>query len=273
MDQIRQLLLNDSQKLNFFGKIIFALAVILVGAIIIKAVKKVLFMKLKVPGKIPTSKLETIQSVIFNITKALVIFIGLMIILEAFGINTNSLIATAGIGGVAIGFGAQYIVRDYISGMVIIGEDQYRVGELVKINGYEGYVEEVGLRLTKLRDFDGSLHIIQNGNISVVTNQARHPMMVRTEIYVDKSIDPSKVNKALERALERINGDDYKKEVVTKFINQGISKMTDFDAAYALYGFVKPETQWRMDRTIRGIAMEELLKHGLVRERALGERS
>lgn len=273
MDQIRQLLLNDSQKLNFFGKIIFALAVILVGAIIIKAVKKVLFMKLKVPGKIPTSKLETIQSVIFNITKALVIFIGLMIILEAFGINTNSLIATAGIGGVALGFGAQYIVRDYISGMVIIGEDQYRVGELVKINGYEGYVEEVGLRLTKLRDFDGSLHIIQNGNISVVTNQARHPMMVRTEIYVDKSIDPSKVNKALERALERINGDDYKKEVVTKFINQGISKMTDFDAAYALYGFVKPETQWRMDRTIRGIAMEELLKDGLVRERALGERS
>lgn len=273
MEQIRQLILNDSQKLNLFGKIIFALVVILIGAIIIKAVKKVLFMRLKVPGKIPAAKLETIQSVIFNITKVLVIFIGLMIILEAFGINTNSLIATAGIGGVAIGFGAQYIVRDYISGMVILGEDQYRVGELVKINGYEGYVEEVGLRLTKLRDFDGSLHIIQNGNISVVTNQARHPMMVRTEIYVDKTLDPERVNMALERALERINGEGYKKDVVTKFINQGICNMTDFDAVYSLYGFVKPETQWRMDRIIREIAIEELLKDGLVRERALGERS
>lgn len=265
MDRIEDLFFTETGDLNILAKALTVVVIIVAAGILIRIFENLIFKRLKVPGRLEESKVDTMKSVIFNVVKAIVIFVASMTVLETLGVNTSSLIATAGIGGVALGFGAQYIVKDYISGAVIISEDQYRVGELVIIEGFEGYVEEVGLRLTKLRDFDGKLHILQNGSIRAVTNQSRGPQRVRTDIYVKKDINSIKVFEAIDRALERINNSKaFKDKIDQKFVSLGITNMTDFDAVYTLKGMVEPEYQWKIDAYVRKVAMDELSKAGLV---------
>src|SRR5712691_549048 len=93
-----------------------------------------------------------------------------MLLLEEVGLNIAPLLTAAGIGGLAIGFGAQNLVRDVITGFLLLLEDQIRVGDTVKVGDKSGQVERLGLRLLVLRDSDGSLHMIPNGTIQTVTN-------------------------------------------------------------------------------------------------------
>ena len=261
MNELKKLIYNESQKLSVFGKIFFIAIIIISAYILLKIIRKLIFNKLNFNDQVVNAKINTMRRLLFNLVKVLVLFIASISILEILGVNTNSLIATAGFGGIALGFGAQYIVRDYISGMIIMAEDQYRVGELVSISGVEGYVEDVGLRLTKLRDFNGNLHIIQNGNISIVTNQSRGPKRVWTDIYVSKLVDQARVFDALDMACEIVNKEV--KQIIEPIENLGITNMTEFDAVYTLKGMVEPEHQWSTDRLVRRYAISELSKAGI----------
>ncbi len=261
MNQFRNLIYTETHDLSIYGKIFFILIILLISSILLRIVKKIIFRKFKLNNKVVLAKVNTIRRIAYNIIKVGIIFISAMAILEILGINTNSLIATAGISGLAIGFGAQYIIRDYISGVIIMAEDQYRVGELVRISGVEGYVEDVGLRLTKLRDVNGDLHIIQNGNITVVTNQSRGPKRVWSDIPVSKKIEPDKVENALVKACNSINKEIN--EIVEPISFHGITNMTDFDAVYTLKGMVEPGHQWSIERKVRQKAMEELKNAGI----------
>lgn len=93
------------------------------------------------------SKVDTIKNIILNIIYFVIYFLAGIFILDLFGVNTSSLIATAGIGGIAIAFGSQQLVKDFIMGTLIILEDQFRVGEYISVGGVDGYVIETGLRL------------------------------------------------------------------------------------------------------------------------------
>lgn len=261
MEQIKAFILNDANQLNFIGKIPVIALIIFLASLGVRLVKRILFKKIDLMGVIEESKVKTIKSLLYNVIKVGVAFVSIISILEILGVNTNSIIATAGVGGVAIGFGAQYIVRDYISGMVIMSEDQYRIGELIIIDGLEGYVEEVGMRLTKLRAFDGSLHIIQNGNILKVTNKSRGAQRVLTEIYIDKNVDSARVLEVLEKSCKRINKEI--EGIVEPIEILGLTNMTEFDAVYALKGMVKADEQYAIDRQVRLYALEDLAKAGL----------
>src|SRR5690606_35032709 len=146
--------------------------------------------------------------------KYVLYFIGTVIILDMFNINTSSILATAGIGGLAIGFGAQSLVKDVITGFFILFEDQFSVGDYVKIDSYEGIVEELGVRVTKLRDFSGELHIIPNGNINTVTNKARGAMraLVKVSIAYEEDID---------RAIKILDGVCNRLKQSNKSIEEG----------------------------------------------------
>ncbi|MDV2887601.1 mechanosensitive ion channel, partial [Alkalihalophilus pseudofirmus] len=99
-----------------------------------------------------------------------VYFIALMMVLSVFGIDAKALIAGAGVVGLAVGFGALSLVKDVISGFFIIFEDQFSVGDHIRVGEFEGNVETIGLRTTKLKSWTGELHILPNGNITEVTN-------------------------------------------------------------------------------------------------------
>src|SRR5699024_6993326 len=129
-------------------------------------------------------KINTLSTVLKNIIKYIFYFIGLVMVLDMFNISTSSILATAGIGGLAIGFGAQSLVKDIITGFFILFEDQFSVGDYVKIGEYEGIVEELGVRVTKIRDFSGELHIIPNSNIGAVTNRTRGAMRALVKVSV-----------------------------------------------------------------------------------------
>jgi small conductance mechanosensitive channel len=96
-----------------------------------------------------------------------------MLVLNELGISIAPILATAGVAGVAIGFGAQSLVKDYFSGLFILLEDQIRQGDVVQVAGIGGLVEEVTLRYVRLRDFEGHVHFVPNGEIKIVTNRTR----------------------------------------------------------------------------------------------------
>ena len=113
---------------------------------------------------------KTLSHLIRAVATTVLFIVTAILLLEALGINIAPLLAAAGISGLVIGFGAQHLVRDVITGFFLLLEDQVRVGDVVKVGDKSGLVENLGLRVLTLRDFDGSVHMIPNGTITTVTN-------------------------------------------------------------------------------------------------------
>ena len=116
---------------------------------------------------------KTLSQVFSNVALVIVSLITCMLILGEMGISIAPILAAAGVVGVAVGFGAQSLIKDYFNGFFLLIEDQIRHGEFVDVAGKKGVVEEVTLRHVKLRDSDGSIHFIPNGIITTVSNQSR----------------------------------------------------------------------------------------------------
>ena len=115
----------------------------------------------------------TLSGVVHWILRVVILAVAVFMLLGEFGVNLAPVLATAGVVGLAVGFGAQNLVQDFISGFFILLEDQIRVGDVVSIGDKGGFVEKVNLRMVILRGLDGSVHFIRNGKIDVVTNMTK----------------------------------------------------------------------------------------------------
>jgi small conductance mechanosensitive channel len=113
-----------------------------------------------------------------------VVVVAAMLVMNELGISIAPILATAGVAGIAVGFGAQSLVKDYFAGMFLLVEDQIRQGDVVQIAGFGGLVEEVTLRYVRLRDFEGHVHFVPNGEIKVVTNRTRDYAQALIEVGV-----------------------------------------------------------------------------------------
>ena len=157
----------------------------------------------KIKEKGSYNRIVTVTNLIRRIIKLILIFIGLTIVMSVFNISITPIIATLGVFSLAIGVGAQSLVKDFINGFFIIFEDQYSVGDLVEIGDIEGVVEYLGLRVTKIRDFDKILHVIPNSNISIISNKERANIRTKIEFYLDNSCDPDFVEEKIKEAIEK----------------------------------------------------------------------
>lgn len=202
---------TEKGELNFLGKlgkIALVLALILIFVKISqKLIEKIFSTRIKAIPNVDGKKVETISGIVKNIVRVFIYFVGLTIILDIFHINMTGILTAAGIGGLAIGFGAQSLVKDVITGAFILFEGQYSVGEHVEIQGYEGIVEELGLRLTKIRDFNGELHFIPNGQISTVTNKNRGTIKSIINFNIDSSQDIDLALRVLEKMSSSLKSD------------------------------------------------------------------
>lgn len=126
---------------------------------------------------IENHRAQTLEALLQSVLTYVIFFLAALTILQIFNINTSAILASAGILGLAIGFGAQNLVKDILSGFFILFENQFGVGDFVEIEGVIGTVEEIGLRTSKIRQWTGQLHIIPNGQITKVTNYNRGPML------------------------------------------------------------------------------------------------
>ena len=147
---------------------------------------------------------NTLSGLLKNIIRYALYFMVLVMILQEFSIDTTSIIAGAGVIGLALGVGAQSLIKDIITGFFIIFEDQYAVGDYIVAGDMAGTVEDMGLRITKLRDSNGVLHIIPNGAISRLSNYTRGHMQAVINIPVPYEADIGKVFSILERACREI---------------------------------------------------------------------
>ena len=269
MDTIKTYLKNTIQKnaaeLSIIEKlikmaIIFFIILILtkmVNKIIRKAMEKRRHTNILMTNKRANTLINTLRKAI----NYFLVFIGVMMALDLFGVNTRSILATAGIGGLAIGFGAQSLVKDLITGFFILLEDQYSVGELIETEGYEGIVEDLGVRVTKLRAFSGELHIIPNGNIKVVTNKTRGSMRALVTMSISYEADVDKAIRVLEEVCEDIRG---KYETITEGPTVlGIVNLGDYNVDINIVAKTIPMDQWDIERKIRKACKEALEKAGI----------
>ena len=160
------------------------------------------------------SQLRTMASIIRATSFSIIGFIVLLHILSVFNINLTPLLASAGVLGVGIGLGAQSIFKDMINGILILLEDQYNVGEVVKIAALTGTVEAMSLRCTTLRDGDGTLYIIPNSQIATVSNLSRDYSVASINLSVDASADPDRVIAILRSVATEVRNDIAFKQII-----------------------------------------------------------
>lgn len=157
-------------------KLLMAAISIFVGVLLIRLGRRVIASIIKkhgADGKRTVHQVETLKSLVTSIFNYIMYFAIITSVLSVFGVNVTSLLAVAGVGGIAISFGAQTLVKDIISGMFIWLEGNIAVGDVVTVNGLSGVVENIAIRATTLRDYNGNIYVIPNGDIRTVTNMSR----------------------------------------------------------------------------------------------------
>ena len=160
------------------------------------------------------SQLRTMAAILRATSYSVIGFIVLLHVLSVFNINLTPLLASAGVVGVGIGLGAQSIFKDMLNGIFILIEDQYNVGEVVKIASLQGTVENLTLRCTTLRDGDGTMHIVPNSQVATVSNLSRDYSIASLPVSVDASVDPNTVLTLLRSLADEVRNDPAFKQVV-----------------------------------------------------------
>lgn len=138
-------------------------------------------------------RVETLGRVFRYVTSVTIVVVAIMLALSEIGVSIAPLLATAGVAGIAIGFGAQSVVKDYFTGIVMLLENQIRQGDIVEVAGKAGFVEEVTLRYVRLRDYQGSVHFVPNGVITTVTNLSRNFAFAVIDVGVSYRTDIDQV--------------------------------------------------------------------------------
>jgi len=147
------------------------------------------YMQGKSPSLDEQARIETLARVFRNGAAVVIVLVAGMLVLGELGISVAPILATAGVAGVAIGFGAQSLIKDYFNGFFLLLDDQVREGDVVEVVGKSGLVEEVTLRYVRLRDFDGHVHFVPNGEIKVVSNRTRGFAYAAIDVGVGYGVD------------------------------------------------------------------------------------
>lgn len=195
---------------------------------------------------------DTLIRVFTKTFSILILILVSLMILSEFGVDTGPLLAGAGIAGLAFGFGGQYLIRDIISGLFIIFENQYRVGDVVCLGETCGLVEDITLRMTILRDLDGTVHHVPNGEIKKASNLSKYFARVNLNIGVSYGANLEKVIEVVNRVGKELSEDPAWKELITKapeFLR--VDDFADSAIIVKILGETKPLKQWDVTGELR----------------------
>jgi small conductance mechanosensitive channel len=192
---------------------------------------------------------RTLGEVVRYVIVLVVFAVATMTVLKELGIDIGPVLAAAGIVGLAVGFGAQSLVKDIISGFFILLEDQIRVGDVVNIADKGGLVEKVGLRTTVLRDLHGNVHYVPNGNISVVTNMTKEYSRYVFDIGVAYREDVDEVIRVIKGIDEEMRQDpEFKDEIIEPIEIMGLDQFANSAIVIRARTTTLPIKQWRIGR-------------------------
>ena len=211
---------------------------------------------------LPENKAKTLTALLLSIWRYTILAFAIVQILAVLEVmDLGPILAGAGILGLALGFGAQNLVRDVISGFFIILEDQFSVGDFIATGSFSGIVEELGLRITKIRDFSGELHIIPNGKIESVTNRTRGNMRAMVDVGVAYEEDIDHVLAVLEE-LSRQYG-ELDADVVEGPTVLGVTSLDDSAVTVRIIARTVAMTQWKVERDLRRAIKNKFDEQGI----------
>lgn len=147
-------------------------------------------------------RLRTVSSLVTNVMRWIVGFVVVVVVLRELGVDVQALVVSAGVLGLAVGFGAQSLVKDVITGVFLLFEGLIAIGDEVEVDGHQGTVEAIGLRVTKLRAFDGSLRVVPNGMLAAFTNRSRGWARAVVEVTLPRGVSVQAAVAVLERAAQ-----------------------------------------------------------------------
>lgn len=192
---------------------------------------------------------DTLASVVRHLLNVVVLVVAIMMLLDQFGVEIGPILAAAGIVGLAVGFGAQSLVKDVINGFFILLEDQIRVGDVVNIAGQGGLVERVNLKMTILRDLAGNVHYIPNSNIDVVTNMTKEYSQYVLDIGVAYREDTDEVIEVVKQVDEDLRSDpEFNIDILSPIEILGVDQFADSAVIIKARIMTKPIKQWRVGR-------------------------
>ena len=195
---------------------------------------------------------QTLSRILAQISGVLIVIVALFMILSEVGIDITPLLAGAGVAGVAIGFGAQSLIRDILNGLFILMEDQYNTGDVVRIAGIAGLVEEVNLRRTVLRDLDGIVHTIPNGEVKTSSNFTKDWSRVNINIPVGYGEDLDRVIEVINKVGKELSEDKtFGPLIIGAPRVLGVDNFADSGIEIKVLAETKPLKQWDVMRELR----------------------
>ena len=194
-------------------------------------------------------RLDTLERVFRYVSAVIITLVGGMLALSAVGISIAPILATAGVLGIAIGFGAQSLVKDYFNGFFLLLENQVRQGDVVEVAGKSGLVEEMTLRYIRLRDYEGSVHYIPNGTIDSVTNRSRGFAFALLDIGVAYREDVDEVYAVMHEVAAGMRSDpELGEKIVEDLEIAGVDNWADSAVVIRCRFKVMPLEQWTVRR-------------------------
>jgi moderate conductance mechanosensitive channel len=216
------------------------------------------------PSGMRAQQLRTMADVINSVGNFVIYLVALLQLLPLFGVDVKPILASAGIAGLAVGFGAQTLVKDMINGFFIILENQFDVSDVVKIAGVTGTVENMTLRRTMLRDSNGTVHIIPNSEIKVVSNLTRDWTQVTLNVSVDYNENSDRILKLLNQIGEEIYHDEnFMDYFVAEPEVPGIDRISGREVEYLMEAKVKPGRQYEVGRELRRRIQKTFAEQGV----------
>ena len=211
-----------------------------------------------------TQRTKTIASVLDNFATWAIAITALVMILSEFGINVGALIAVSTVLGAAIGFGAQSLVQDILSGIFIVFEDQYGVGDWVEIGDVSGEVERVGLRVTEVRDIHGTLWFVRNGEITKVGNASQEWAVALLDFPFDYENDVDKVQGIIEdTALAMRKTKQWSRDMIEDADVWGMQHVSGEQFVMRVSIRTLPNRQWAVSRELRKRCKQAFDKQGI----------
>ena len=198
-------------------------------------------------------RIETLERVFRYIASVVVTVVAFMLVLSELGISIAPILATAGVAGLAIGFGAQSLVKDYFTGFVMLIENQIRVGDVVEVAGKVGAVEELTLRYVRLRDYEGAVHYVPNGAILTVTNRSRLFAFAVMDIGVAYKEDIERVSQVMKETATAFRSEpDWADKILDDLEIAGVDQWADSAVVIKCRLKTVAQEQWAVRRAFLG---------------------
>ena len=206
----------------------------------------------------------TLKRVLKNVTHYVIAFVGTIIVLSNLGINVASILAAAGVIGLAVSFGAQSLIKDIFAGFFIIFENQYGVGEYITVNNnFTGIVEMVGLRITEIRGDDGELIVIPNGSITDVVNFCRGGCRIKETFEVSFDSDIDHAEQVILDVVNKYYDEHPESMAENRPVVDGVDIVGASGISICVMMWVQPMSQWHIARELRKLVVQALQSEGI----------